>query len=183
MVRNFLDSFIYVRLRCCRPERYEIRRTIHAALISCTAMVNQLVSRPVDVTSCGESLLSGTAQDLDTLVRLFDEILQEEYCNDHGSLDSAEIQQSCLTCNFCGSCLFLSSFLCRGCSQETSTSVLICAGCYTEGRSCRCGTMSPVRLGDFPGALRDRNNAVSSLSRASHPHYAPAEDLVEISER
>lgn len=183
MVQLFLVSSIYALLRYCRPERYEIRQTIHAALVSRTTAVNQFVLHPEDATSSQEYPLSGMAQDLNTLVRLFDEILQEEYCNDHGSLDSAEIQRGYSTCNFCGSCLFLSALLCNGCSQETTRPVLVCAGCYVEGRSCRCGIMSPVRIGDFPGALRDRNNAASSLFKTSHLHHVPADGLVEVSER
>ena len=181
--QSFPFPLIYARLRCCRPERYEIRQMIHAALVSRTTAVNQFVSHSADATLYQESHLAGIVQDLNTLVQLFDEILLEEYCDDHGSLDYAEIQQGHSTCNFCGSCLFLSSFLCRGCSQESTSPVLICAGCYVEGRSCHCDRMSPIRLGDFLGALRDRNNAVSSLSRASHLHHVPVEGLVGGSER
>ena len=43
--------------------------------------------------------------------------------------------------------------------------------------------MSPIRLGDFVGALLDRNNAVGSLSRAFNLHRVPAGDLVEVTER
>ena len=183
MAWNFLAPLIHAPHRCCRAERYEIRRTIHTALVSCTTAVDQFIPRSAGTTLYQDSPLAGIAQDLNTLVRLFDEILQEEYCDDHGSLDYAEIRQDHSTCDFCGSCLFLSAFLCHTCSQETASPVLICAGCYIEGRTCRCDTMSPVRLGDFPGVLRDRNNAVASLSRSSHFHHVPVEGLVEGSER
>lgn len=143
--------------------------------------VNQFVSHPAESTPHQE--LPGTAQDLDTLIRLFDEILQDDYCRGHGSLDVTDLQERSLRCSFCGSCLFLSGFFCRGCSQERSTPVLLCPGCYIEGRSCRCNTLSPVRLGGFPDALQDRNNAVSSLSKAPNLHSVSTENLVEVSER
>lgn len=183
LVQNFPPSSIYACFRNCRPERYEIRGEIHAALVSHTTALSRIVSRPVDAVSSQGLPLSDVAQGLTTLVRLFDEILLEEYCEDHGSLDSAEVQQGHSTCSFCGSCLFLSSFLCRRCSQETAGPALICAGCYIEGRSCQCDAMNPVRLGDFLGALRDRNDAINSLYKASHLHHVPVEGLVEGSER
>lgn len=183
MTLNLFVPLIYARRRCCRPERYEIRQSIHAALVSRTTAVNQFISHSTEAALHQESHLAGITQDLNTLVRLFDEILQEEYCDDHKSLDYAEIQRGHSTCNFCGSCLFLSSFLCHRCSQETTSPVLICAGCYIEGRTCHCDAMNPVRLGDFTSALQDRNNAINSLSRTSHLHHLPVEGLVECSER
>jgi hypothetical protein len=178
----FRIPLVYARLRCCLPERYEIRQAIHTALVSHTVAVNRFTSDAANTSSHQEFPLSDIAHGLNTLVRLFDEILQEDYCKGHGSLDSAEIQRP-LTCSFCGSCLFLSCFFCHGCSQGKPVPVLICAGCYVEGRSCDCDAMNPIRLGDFPGALQDRNNAVSSLSKTSDLHRVPTEGLVEISER
>lgn len=61
--------------------------------------------------------------------------------------------------------------------------MLLCVGCYVEGRSCQCDTLNPVRLGDFKGALQDRNDAVNSLLGSSHLHRASTEDFVMISER
>ena len=43
--------------------------------------------------------------------------------------------------------------------------------------------MNPVRLGDFQGALRDRNNAVSSLLKSFHRYRVSMEGLAEVSER
>ncbi|KAF9642261.1 hypothetical protein BDM02DRAFT_3273532 [Thelephora ganbajun] len=180
-----LELSIYCGLpmyrRFCRPERYEIRQIIQAALVSHIAAVDQLILHPMNSTSHQESPLSAVRRDLNTLVRLFDEILQEDYCSNHGLLDSVDLQRP-LTCSFCGSCLFLSCFFCRGCSQPGGVPVLLCAGCYIEGRSCRCDVMNPIRLGDFSDALRDRNNAVNSLSKASDLHRVPPEGLVEVSE-
>ena len=148
-----------------------------------TKELNKIISRNADTTSDQESPLSRVAQDLSTLVRLFDEVLLDEYCNGHGSLDFADIQQGCPACSFCGSCLFLSSFLCSGCSQEIPGPVLICVGCYVEGRTCHCDILNPIRLGDFEGALQDRNTAVSSLLKSSHLHHVSTEGLAEASER
>ena len=156
---------------------------IHVALLTHTTELDKLVSLGAVATSDQESTLSRVVRELITLVRLFDEVLLEEYCKDHGLLDSADIRQDLLTCSFCGSCLFLSSFYCNGCSEVTSEPMLICPGCYVEGRSCHCDTMRAVRLGDFRGALQGRNNAVGSLSNSFSLHHISTEGLAEVSER
>ena len=179
----FPVSQIYPRIRLCRPERYGIRRTVRDLLVSHTTELDQFTSREADATTHQEFPLFCVAQNLKMLVRLIDEVLLDEYCNDHGSLDTVDIQQDYPTCDFCGSCLFLSSFSCRRCSQETSGHVLICAGCYVEGRSCHCDDMNPVRLGNFQDVLRDRNNAVGSLTKSYPFHHIVTEGFVEVSER
>lgn len=150
-----------------------------------TIAVDQLTPLSTGSAPQQEFPLSGVAQDLGTLVRLFDEMLQDDYCSGHGSLNVADLQELSLSsaCSFCGACLFLSGFLCGGCSRDRNMPMLLCAGCYVEGRSCRCDTMSPVRLGNFPNMLRDRNNAISSLCNTANLHCVPTEGLVEISER
>lgn len=179
-VGHLLSTLTHVHLRSCSPERYEIRHVVHAALMSHTMAVDQFVSHEVDPALHQESALFTTAQDFYTLVRLFDEILQDDYCSSHATLDTIDNQERPLSCSFCGTCLFLSGFFCKECSQGSSTPVLLCAGCYVDGRSCRCDAMDPIRLGDFMDALRDRNNAVGSLSGAFDFHHMPAGDLVEV---
>ena len=182
--RCFLIAQTHVRPRFCRPERYEIRRVIHANLVSHTAGLEERMSRePGSVYPQEFPCVVQDVQDLKILVRLLDEVLLDEYCNDHGSLDSADIQQGCLACSFCGSCLFLSSFYCRRCSQGDSAPLLVCAGCYVDGRSCNCDVMDPVRVGNFQDVLRDRNYAVDSILKSSHLHNVSTEGLVEVSER
>ena len=156
---------------------------IHGALLSHTSKLNELATCEAGTTSEQASQLPCVVQELSTLVRLFDEVLLEEYCKDHHLLDTPDVQQGRLACSFCGSCLFLSSFFCNGCSEETSMPVLICAGCYVEGRTCHCDAMNALRLGDFQCALRDRNNAVSSLLKSPRLHPMSTEGLVEVSER
>ena len=156
---------------------------IHVALLSHTTELDKFISHGAVATSDHESTLACVVRELITLVRLFDEVLLEEYCKDHSLLDSPDIHQDRLTCSFCGSCLFLSSFFCNGCSEATSGRVLICPGCYVEGRTCHCDAMHAVRLGDFQGTLQDRNNAVGSLSNSIFLHHISTEGLVEVSER
>lgn len=156
---------------------------VHAALVSHTTAIHQFVIHEVDQALHQESPLSAMARDFYALVRLFDEVLKDDYCDGHATLDTIDNQELPLSCSFCGACLFLSGFLCKECSQGSNTPILLCPGCYVEGRSCRCDTMSPIRLGDFVGALLDRNNAVGSLSRAFNLHRVPAGDLVEVTER
>lgn len=155
---------------------------VHAALVSHTAAINQCILHKTDLAH-QESSLSTMAQDFYTLVRLFDEILKDDYCNNHATLDTIDIQERPLSCSFCGTCLFLSGFFCHECSQGSNTLILLCAGCYVEGRSCRCDLMEPIRLGNFLDALQDRNNAIGSLSGAFDLHRVPAGDLVGVPER
>lgn len=180
---TFPNLLIDSRIRLCHPERFAIRRIVHVALISHTKKLDEFISPRARTTPDQEFPLVRVAQELSTLIRLFDEVLLEEYCKDHQLLDPADIHQNDSTCSFCGSCLFLSSFFCHECIEGTSRPVFICAGCYIEGRSCLCNVMSPVRVGDFQGALRDRNDAVGSLWKSSHLHRISTEGLTELSER
>lgn len=110
---------------------------------------------------------------LRTLLQLFDEVLLEGYCKDHGSLALVDHASSEPACHFCGSCLFLSCFHCTGgCSNSErdflsgNLSIFICSTCYVEGRTCGCGNMEPGRLSSFSQMLQDRNNALDVLSRS-----------------
>jgi hypothetical protein len=123
------------------------------------------------------------AEDLYHLLRLFDHIMEEEYCEDHKDMQHLHSSSSdssstgkCdrVTCDFCGTDIFQSFFECRDCgnafpgSDHTPSSpgaglgdgLVICPSCYVEGRSCRCGSMEPVQFRPFEDLLSVRRRAV-----------------------
>ncbi|CDO68310.1 hypothetical protein BN946_scf184799.g37 [Trametes cinnabarina] len=84
-------------------------------------------------------------------------------------------------CDFCGADLFQSFFECKHCREpgagvqpEVGDGLLICPGCYVEGRSCVCGQLEPVQCRSFDTLLLERNAAAEVLSRA-----LPPEDHIE----
>lgn len=122
---------------------------------------------------------------LKLLLPAFDEILAESY---HGKMTSGshngcdvvadtydlpQLQQPLsvehCTCDFCGADIFQSFFECPGCSGEanfaTPGSILICAACYSEGRTCLCGHMEPVEMRPFTLLLSDRNRVAKILAQ------------------
>jgi hypothetical protein len=120
------------------------------------------------------------SSDVQTLLELFQEIIQEEYHPDAEILDhiirefSPEVYDTngyaAFSCDFCGADIFLSFFCCRDCTlpEEKPSSVSdglhICPGCYAEGRSCRCeGLMEPVQCWPLQILYTDYNRAVRAL--------------------
>ena len=72
-------------------------------MASHTIAVDQFIPPPTGSVPQQEFPLPGVAQDLGTLVQLFDEILQDNYCSGHGLLDIADLQELSLVCSFCRS--------------------------------------------------------------------------------
>ena len=119
--------------------------------------------------------------DLKKLMELFDAILKEEY--DDGMVDAvsagellasasnADRQSSFinLSCDFCGADIFESYFDCKQCAMVPSNSVdadesiIICPGCYAEGRTCECTKMRPRLSRPFQALIEDRNRTYSVL--------------------
>lgn len=121
-----------------------------------------------------------------TLIKLFDSIIHEEYSKGHFSLQHVPNQttntlnetHACnLMCDFCGADIFQSFFECRDCGQsklnespEAATGnnagydLLVCPGCYVEGRICRCGSMTPGQWVPFEQLLVVRNDVQKLVS-------------------
>ncbi|KAL5489802.1 hypothetical protein ACEPAI_4634 [Sanghuangporus weigelae] len=55
-----------------------------------------------------------------------------------------------LTCDFCGADIFQSFFECRRCFNGEDN-LIVCPGCYIEGRTCDCTIMTPTQ--QFPTDL------------------------------
>lgn len=129
---------------------------------------------------------------LQSLLTLFDEVLVDEYAQEHASFphifgkSTMEYSQpstppwrkgtegetySCtIACDFCGADIFQSFFECQTCVPEGAArptalgdGLLICAPCYVEGRSCSCTKMAPVQCCPFELLLEKRNRAAAVL--------------------
>lgn len=130
------------------------------------------------------------AGELQKLIRLFDDVLLEQYSDDHDSLFLPDHTGHNPTCHYCGTSLFLSYFDCAGVCFDLETdphlvdlSIRVCGTCYVEGRFCACKNMTPRRLRNFSDILRERNNAASTLSNYAASRSEQIHDLGEISER
>lgn len=87
-----------------------------------------------------------------------------------------------LTCDFCGGDVFVSFFECLPCALSLSSdtngtafitdiykdmdaeAVIICPGCYVEGRTCVCTHMVPVQRLPMSALFEDQNAAVRILA-------------------
>lgn len=89
-------------------------------------------------------------------------------------------------CDFCGADVFQSFFECNACAPEQDddsesdysdmtvdggssklgNGLILCPGCYAEGRICQCGEMHAAQCRPFLVLLNARNNAAQSLAGA-----------------
>ncbi|KAH9951236.1 hypothetical protein B0H21DRAFT_685285 [Amylocystis lapponica] len=81
--------------------------------------------------------------------------------------DTETLQSENFACDFCGADIFQSFLECHECTPNDVTSIgdglLICAACYVDGRTCRCGSMNAVQYRPFEDLLRTRNKAAKVL--------------------
>lgn len=190
-------------------------------------------SSPTPDTSQPQLNKSDLANRIQTLLKLFDEVLREEYSSRHSSLehiftdnsssgwsltsspsrssririappsshDSKDQDQdqriSCnMACDFCGADIFQSFFECRKCravEQERPKAeilpgdgLLVCPGCYIEGRSCVCEIMEPMQCRPFEVLLQDRNRAYKLAAEVIPPRKAQIgynKNIVHMNER
>ncbi|KAG6860621.1 hypothetical protein C0995_009270 [Termitomyces sp. Mi166 len=192
--------------RVCRPEIYRVKSTIYHTLIKRRDILilstrNHKQSQAVLAPKAGDKKLITTTEDL---LKLFDSVLLEEspphrrlHCLQPTTLLAASpgspvvsptvIDQ--LTCDFCGADIFQSFFECLNCVHAAKGSnspmvkhgdgLVICAGCYIEGRSCKCGNMDPIQCRPFQELLAVRNKVADLLS-ACKPNAIPLlEDTVK----
>ncbi|KAH0581098.1 hypothetical protein H2248_012228 [Termitomyces sp. 'cryptogamus'] len=173
--------------RVCWPEKYRIKSLIYLALLKRKEALVSLTrnhkrDQAVLTQQKDKKLISTTEQ----LLKLFGSVLLEEsppperhlqclQSNTPGSLNTSSAVTVQLTCDFCGADIFQSFFECLKCvlRRETSQSLavkhgdglVICPGCYIEGRSCKCGDMYPVQCRPFQELLTVRNQVADLLSR------------------
>ncbi|KNZ78408.1 hypothetical protein J132_00771 [Termitomyces sp. J132] len=174
--------------RVCRPEIYRVKSTIFQTLIKRRDILLSLKGQAVLAPKTGDKKLISTTKDL---LNLFDSVLLEEsptpnrrfpclqpitslnHSPDSLVMSSTLIDQ--LTCDFCGADIFQSFFECLSCVNapngskiEHGDGFVICAGCYIEGRSCKCGNMDPIQCRPFQELLAVRNKVADLLSVNKH---------------
>ena len=91
------------------------------------------------------------------------------------SQQNSDPRASCnLACDFCGADIFQSFFECTLCKEPAAVEprsslgdgLLVCSGCYIEGRTCMCGDMVPAQCRPLEVLVDDRNLAAKALSEA-----------------
>ena len=196
-----------------RPETYHIKLMIRKSLVQCTDELNSLVpSSQEDDIESSESSFSSSISDhirlpvsssrnepkasqsqttriselgekLRGLLRLYDDVLVEEYSPDHASLLHLQDKDQNITCDFCTCDVFQSFFECQNCVDRSELEeaheiapghgLIICPSCYVDGRVCECGRMTPTQYHRFEELLSDRDRAVQVLRRCPQrwSHY------------
>jgi len=178
MVEFTKRSTLFYTRRTCNPELYGIRELLYDHIQDLASLPPEGPSRNVDRpkhgfrTSC-------------KLIQLFDDVLQEEYSQEHESLPLIHQTEQSPTCNFCGCKPFLSVFRCSGgCGIDKSTAATVCPSCFVEGRTCICGDMAPSRLRSFSTVLEQRNLAAATLHSLQDPDVeGPMTNLSKLYEK
>lgn len=110
-------------------------------------------------------------KEMDLLLELFDEVLLDEYAKGNAKihhLDRSDHDENTYDCDFCGADIFQSFFGCSDCARQYAGDILvICPGCYAEGRVCVCGRMKPYQCRPIKHLFEDRNEAVRVLNKIS----------------
>jgi hypothetical protein len=188
-------TFIWCRLiavfvRVCRAETYRIKHTIYHALLSNIEKLKhegQSEQRiRTNTRSASEPMsLNGkrSFRSLQLLLEAYDDILLEEACHMKESdklsfvLNTQALSSSTsndtddrIICDFCGADIFQSFLECRICVKKQRQvtpgyGCVVCSRCYVDGRTCLCGTMTPVQCRPFDDLLKVRNEAVEVLKR------------------
>ncbi|KAJ3503771.1 hypothetical protein NLJ89_g8285 [Agrocybe chaxingu] len=179
----------------CRYETYRIKSTIYYVLMGKRREFKQLlksIAKPQATSSArkrkyksdnastpfgGRSEMDTLASELQYILSLYDSILLEESDKSTGrmpKLDDSKLfnDDARIVCDFCGCDVFQSFFECHRCvrSDSSEESYIICAGCYSEGRSCRCKIMKPMQCRDFKLLLADRDRVVKILDLYERSH-------------
>ena len=82
-----------------------------------------------------------------------------------------------LTCDFCGADIFQSFFECRRCTNGEDN-IIVCPGCYVEGRACICEIMTPKQQFPMDLLFEARRKAQEALKFGD---YGNTEDNAKLS--
>lgn len=147
---------------------------------------------PLDMET--KDTIRGLSAELFKLLGLFDEVLLQEYTRNHANIPHLSLNSPAEhhTCDFCGADIFHSFFSCDSCitpgdgdQQQLGLDdgLLICAGCYVEGRTCKCGDMQVAQCGQFTDLLHDRNLTAKIIHQAymMNAGDADSEEILEMS--
>ncbi|KAF8623479.1 hypothetical protein AX15_006263 [Amanita polypyramis BW_CC] len=185
---------IYQRIG--RAETYRVKYTIYHALMSFTERIKQLEAggRSTARLAMGagnstvakrKRLLNGLRQ----LLEVFEDVLLNEKCYpgiaekislianlpgkpSPSSNAADDTGGDRITCDFCEADIFQSFFECRQCVENPEQvtpgyGCTICPRCYTDGRSCQCGSMNPMRCRPFDDLLKVLNEASDLLKKCN----------------
>ncbi|KAG6888899.1 hypothetical protein C0992_007223 [Termitomyces sp. T32_za158] len=168
--------------RVCRQEIYRVKSTIYQTILK----RKEILLLSTRHHKQRQAVLAPKIEDkklrltTESLLKLFDSVLVEEspiphrriHCLQSVTTPTTAVDQ--LSCDFCGADVFQSFFECLSCvngPQDSNSSkakhgdgFVICAGCYIEGRSCKCGNMEPVQCRPFQELLDVRNKVAELLS-------------------
>ncbi|KAJ7172338.1 hypothetical protein C8R46DRAFT_145191 [Mycena filopes] len=170
--------------RVCRSETYKVKATVYHTLLQMIQQLSGSSSNPqnaVASTSRNDNL-KPTRDDLGRLIALFDLILIEEYSPDASHMrrlvDESPDDIDTLTCDFCGADVFQSYFECSRCVDDPKPAkygagLIICSGCYVEGRTCHCEVMKQMQCRSFDELLKTRQNGVKLYAAGSQRERRP----------
>ena len=180
-----------VHTRVCRPEIYRVKSILYHSLRYYSNELEEALHNPMEV---GKKKVKEIAV-LEMLVPLFEHVLREEFgesehvefdadCGRHSSVNRSDApspipsgsasSRDQYTCDYCGADIFQSYFRCETCCTmpaidgRIDDALVICAACYVEGRSCKCGNMTPTQRHRTEALLEDRNKAALILHHLQH---------------
>jgi len=167
-----LFTWITIIFRVCRPEIYQIKSTIHYTLCNYTQKLIEMNAHSFDTVE-----KNTVAQELTTVLHLYDHILMEEYSREgtirtdsrgqFKSPVSLRLADEMQTCGFCGADIFQSYFRCHG-HKHGEENFIVCPGCYIEGRACACQNMREQERQSFDVLFNARWNALQALTGVGH---------------
>ncbi|KAH9946139.1 uncharacterized protein BXZ73DRAFT_37021 [Epithele typhae] len=190
-MKDALHSELLIYRRVCRPEQYRVKATVYSSLLSYTDELRKALELAAASTTDSElvdrNISHEDAQPLDTnlkfavapclirVLKFFQQVLRDEYDDGHDQyphLASDEVELSHLACDFCGADIFQSFFECSACGDAEGKGVgfglIICPGCYVEGRTCECDNMTPSQCRPINILIEAYNGAARILHQAGY---------------
>ncbi|KAJ7774985.1 hypothetical protein B0H16DRAFT_82082 [Mycena metata] len=157
--------------RVCRSEVYRVKANIYYTLLSTIQQVSDSKrlsnSRDPVHASTSQNNMPTLLKNLRRILLLFDSILIEEYSPEapHMRKLTEDEYIDHLACDFCGGDVFQSFFECCSCVDgrkpaNHGAGLIICPGCYVEGRTCHCEKMIPVQSRPLGQLFDARQRAV-----------------------
>ncbi|KAK2466776.1 hypothetical protein APHAL10511_001034 [Amanita phalloides] len=171
--------------RVCRPETYRIKHTIYHTLKNTIDKLKNGSQGERRRRAKTKSIAKPVARlwnSLQSLLEAYNDILSDEAYHpivaskpsfnltSLGLFSSArDDTEDRITCDFCGADIFQSFFECGSCVENPGQvtvgyGCVVCPRCYIEGRTCRCGSMTPVQCRSFEELLQVRTEAFELLT-------------------
>jgi hypothetical protein len=133
-----------------------------------------MCSRFAELEDSKKALTRWAAIEMRQLVELVDDILRAEAYTNDKEIPSFGNSATTLSCAFCGGEVFQKVFRCKNkCRRDLTIDftppdiIAICPACYVDGRTCRCGKMTPFRLQSMEPMVASRNKVATWLRSSS----------------